>query len=157
LTYDQQADLIIAGNINSGWHKMYRKSITVLAGVMLTIALTGTLYPQSEGERVGQITQVNMKTGEIIVGSPSAAKDIKMGDLLYVRIEYKVVQLRATFPMQTVAKCKAEGNNRKLWTKAVKGMPVYRWKEGIADGRPAGDNKPVVDRVKERRMRSLAQ
>ncbi len=104
---------------------------TLLFITVLMLVLSGLLYSQSEGKKVGTVKQVNKKTREIVVGSSSAAKDIKMGDLLYVRVEGKVVRLRATFPMQTVAKCRAEGKNKALWGHIARGMDVYRYQSGM--------------------------
>ncbi|HPS58769.1 MAG TPA: DUF1566 domain-containing protein [Spirochaetota bacterium] len=109
--------------------------ITVMA-----IAITSMLHSQTDGEKLGFVRDIDNKTSEIIVGSSNAADDIKMGDLLYVRIDGKIIKLRATFPMQTVAKCKAEGKNRALWRKIEKGMAVYRYTKGIEDLTPGIDD-----------------
>lgn len=117
---------------------------------LLIIASTGTLHSQTEGEKVGEVKQIDTKTSEVYVGSPSAGIDIQMGDLLYVRIEGKAVQLRATFPMQTIAKCKAEGKNRALLKKAEKGMSVYRFKKGVEDFRSIVDIQSKIYKIGDR-------
>lgn len=132
--------------------------INTLTLVILTITLSGILYSQVEGEKVGEVKQINKKNGEVIVGSPAASKNIKMGDLLYIRIEGKVVQLRATFPMQTISKCRTEGSNSDLWLKIKTGMTVYRWKSGIEDNIP--EKEAVVkpdESLKNQRMRLRSQ
>lgn len=101
--------------------------------IMSVIAAAGILHALGEGVKIGEIRQINKKSGDIMVGSPTAGSDILMGDLLYVRVEGKAVQLRSTFPMQTLARCRAEGKNRELWTKIKKGLPVYRWRSDITD------------------------
>ncbi len=115
-----------------------KRKITISISIFIILTAGAVLRSQTEGEKIGEIKQLVMKTGEVIVGSPTAGSDITMGDLLYIRIEKKIVLLRATFPMQTIAKCKAEGKNHALWTKAVIGMSVYRYKKGIEN------NEPVV-------------
>ncbi len=106
------------------------RKITITVSISI-FAVSGFLHSQTEGEKVGEVSQLDKKSGEVIVGSPTAGSDIAMGDLLYLIIDGKIVQLRATFPMQTIARCKAEGKNRALWTKTEKGMPVYRFKKGV--------------------------
>jgi len=113
--------------------------------IVITIAAAGILHSQTEGVKVGVVQDIDKKAGVITVASPTAGTDIKMGDLLYVRIDGKLVQLRATFPMMTIAKCKAEGKNRALWTKAEKGMTVYRYKKGIDDNAAIGKDETTAD------------
>jgi hypothetical protein len=133
-----------------------RKIIFITA--ILTIALSGILYSQTEGGKVGEVKQISKTAGEVIVGSPTASKDIKMGDLLYVRVEGKAVQLRATFPMQTISKCRAEGPNRELWSKIKTGMTVYRWKTGIEDITPVQDAVVKPDETRtDKRLRLRTQ
>ncbi len=108
-----------------------RKGVLVIA--ILSIAANGILLSSPEGDKVADVYKLDIKNGEVIIGSPNASDNIKMGDLLYVRIDGKVVLLRTSFPMMTSAKCKPEGKNYILWTKAIKGMAVYRFKNGIED------------------------
>lgn len=98
----------------------------ILAASLFTMALVVTLYSQQGETRAGVIISVDKKSGEILVGSPNAGDEIKMGDILFLTVGGKTVQLRVVFPMMTQAKCKAEGNNRSLWKKIEKGMAVYR-------------------------------
>ncbi len=109
-----------------------RKNVSLIIAI-LSIFAAGILLPQTEGIKIADVYKFDTKTGELIVSSPKASSDIKMGDLLYMRIEGKVVLLRASFPMMTTAKCKPEGKNYMLWAKARKGMPVFRFKDGIED------------------------
>lgn len=118
---------------------------TFLITAIITFVAAGILHSQSDGVKVGEVTQIDKKAGEIIVGSPTAGADIKMGDLLYVRIDGKVVHLRSTFPMMTVSKCKPEGKNRSLWTKTEKGAPVYRHREGVEDSTEIGKDVATAD------------
>jgi hypothetical protein len=127
-----------------------------LVTAIITLPTAGILHSQSEGVKVGVVQVIDKKSGEIIVSSPTAGDDIKMGDLLYVLIDGKVVQLRSTFPMMTVSKCKPEGKNRALWAKAEKGMKVYRYKKGIEDSQAivkdetATDTKNTSDKIVKR-------
>ncbi len=88
---------------------------------------TGGMLWAAGDQKVGIINHVDKSSGEIIVGSPSAATELQMGDQLYFRIDGKIVLLKVVFPMQTIAKCKAEGKNKVLWIKAAQGMTVYRY------------------------------
>jgi hypothetical protein len=78
-----------------------------------------------DGELLGKIGSVNQSTGEIIVQSPNAGQKIFMGSRLYVRIGDRVVIMTATFPMQTVAKCRLIPGNGKYLGKMARGLPVY--------------------------------
>lgn len=118
---------------------------TCLILTLFTIASSGILHSKSGQIKVGEVTGVDKKSGEIIVGSPSSGDTIKMGDLLYVRIDGKIVQLRAVFPMMTISKCKAEGKNRALWKMINKGMPVYRFTDGTTDSTEVNINESAVD------------
>lgn len=125
------------------------KTTGLIIAVMIITAY-GNLQSQTEGEKVGEVKQVDQSAGVVVVGSPTAGSDIKMGDLLYMRIDSKVVLVRATFPMQTVAKCKPEGKNRDIWTKAEKGMPVYRYNKDIlleVSSDDAGGNSLLLETI----------
>ncbi len=125
----------------------------VLITAVIIFPASGILHPQSEGVKVGVVEDIDKKSGVITVSSPTAGNDIQMGDLLYIRIDGDVVQIRSTFPMMTVSKCKPEGKNRALWTKAEKGMTVYRYKNEIKDSKEiveeseASDIKNKNDRI----------
>jgi hypothetical protein len=106
---------------------------TALINAIVVITVVGVLHAQTDGAKIGVVSSIDLKTAEIIVRSPAAVNDMYMGDLLYLRIDGKIILLRVTFPMQTVSKCKAEGKNRALWVKVGKGMTVYRYREGIED------------------------
>lgn len=110
----------------------------VCNAVLLIFISAGMLHSESDGEKAGVIKQIDKKKGEIFVGSIKSVNDVQMGDLLYVRIDGKVVQLRVEFPMQTMAKCRAAGENRELWTKIENGMQVYRYNKSVVDRAAAG-------------------
>lgn len=112
---------------------MKNQNKTFLIITLLNLAAAGILYSQAGEIKVGEVTGIDKKSGEILVGSPKAGDDIKMGDLLFVKINGKIVELRAVFPMMTIAKCRAEGKNRSLWKNIEKGMPVYRYITGNGD------------------------
>ncbi len=116
-----------------------------LTTALFTIAAAITLYSQPGVIKAGVIIGIDKQSGEILVGSPNAGDDIKMGDLLYVSIDGKTVQLSVTFPMMTQAKCKAEGKNRTLWKKIQKGMPVYRQTKEITEGVTIDKDKTDTD------------
>lgn len=118
---------------------------TALLCITLTITASGVLHSQTDGVKIGVVTGIDQKTAEIIVGTSTAANDIKMGDLLYLRIGGKIVLLRVTFPMQTISKCRAEGKNRALRAKAVKGMTVYRYMKGIEEISTTGKDEQTED------------
>jgi len=85
---------------------MKNKLLYATTAIFFIIIFSGTSLLSFDGEHIGKIGDVNRKTGEIIVESPDAAEKILMGTKLYVRVDDKVVVMTATFPIQTVAKCK---------------------------------------------------
>jgi len=119
--------------------------ISTIAAIFFIIS-AGILQSQNDGEKVGDVNQIDKKNKEVIVSSSTASNIIQMGDLLYVRIDDKIVKLRATFPMQTITKCKAEGENRQQWIKIEKGMPVYRYKKSIEEAVPVEKGQARRDR-----------
>lgn len=109
------------------------------------IAAAITLYSQQGETKAGVIIGIDKQSGDILVGSPNAGEDIKMGDLLFLTINGKTVQLRVFFPMMTQAKCKAEGKNRSLWKKIEKGMTVYRLTNGITKNETISKDQSGAD------------
>jgi formylglycine-generating enzyme required for sulfatase activity len=118
---------------------MNRFSVLILSAVFL--ALTGTIFlqSQSEGRKVGIVNSIDFNKGEVIISTPGSANIINMGDLLYIKIDGRYVLLRAVFPMMTITKCRAEGQNAYLWIKIVKGLPVYRYEAGIENFNASGE------------------
>lgn len=98
--------------------------------VILVFSVTGMPYAQVDGERIGEVKQIDQKRGQLIVSSTA---EIKMGEVLYLRIDGKVVKLRAIFPMQSLCTCRAEDKNRGPWANTVIKMPVFRWNKDIED------------------------
>lgn len=103
-----------------------------------------------EGPLAGKVYQVNRNNAEIVVQSMSSVGNIPMGTRLYTRVEGKAVVMRATFPMQTVVKCRLEGRHQKHLGSIMKGMPVYRFVAGMDGGKEsnrerhrAGETKTV--------------
>jgi len=125
-----------------------------LTAILFTFAAAIMLYSQTGGTKAGVVIGINKQSGEILVGSPDAGDDIKMGDVLFVIIDGKTVQLRVIFPMMTQAKCRAEGNNRVLWKKIEKGIPVYRHINGdvntISNTEVAADADKKIYKVGDR-------
>lgn len=122
----------------------YQKKKLLIAA-LITIVTAITLYSQQGKTEAGVIIGIDKQSGEILVGSPNAGDEIKMGDLFYVIIDGKTVQLRVIFPMMTQAKCKAEGKNRILWKNIKKGMIVYRHSGGISEGEIISKNQTETD------------
>ena len=100
---------------------MIRTAILCTAFLVLTV---GGSFAQQDGDRLGEVRKIDKASGEILVSLPASRNDIKVGDLLYAKVKDEYVVLRATFPMQTVVKCRAEGKNRALLT--APGAPVFR-------------------------------
>ena len=110
---------------------MKMKSSIVSAMMFAAVILCGTMLMAFDGEQIGKIGEVNTVTGEVVVQSPQAAAKIKMGSKLYVRINGKVVIMTATYPMQTVAKCKLIPSNAGYLGQIGKGIPVYGYIAGM--------------------------
>lgn len=84
--------------------------------------LSGTESNAGTGPYIGNINSVTAT--DIIVGSKDIAERVSMGDKLCVFSGGNIIILRATFPMQTVAKCEVVSGNRK----DIKfGMKVYKY------------------------------
>jgi hypothetical protein len=97
-----------------------------------------------EGPRIGKIYQVHRKSGEIVV--QSVTPDIRMGSRLYTRVQGKAVIMKATFPMQTVVKCRLEGQHGKYLASLKISMPVHKYVQGVTDdisaaGQSIGDER----------------
>ena len=103
----------------------------ILMMVCIAVIMSKTMLIAFDGELIGKIGEVNTFTGEIIVQSPQAAAKIKMGSKLYVRINGRVVIITATYPMQTVAKCKLVSSNAGYLGQIRKGIPVYCYVAGV--------------------------
>ena len=84
-----------------------------------------------EGPRIGKIYKVHQRSGEIVV--QSITPDIRMGSRLYARVQGKAVIMKATFPMQTVVKCRLEGQHRKYLAGLKISMPVHKYVQGVTD------------------------
>jgi len=105
--------------------RMEKKSIFCIWAALLAAGLLQAPLFSADGELLGKIGSVNQSTGEIIVQSPNAGQKIFMGSRLYVRIGGRVVIMTATFPMQTVAKCRLIPGNGQYLKKLDRGLPVY--------------------------------
>lgn len=85
----------------------------------------------SAQESIGRIGNINRSSGEIIVNISSTGGTIEMGELIFIKLGNDIVVLRATFPMQTVSKCKLLPRHSKYLTKISKGIEVYRYYKGV--------------------------
>ena len=86
-----------------------------------------------EGIKIGEVFKLDQTKSEVIIRGTDFGKTVKLGDILYFRVEGKVVMIRVTFNMMASARCVAEGSNKEMWTKAQKSMLVYKWDKNIAD------------------------
>ena len=120
------------------------KIITLIISAIIFLS-AGAANSEPEGISVGVVQNIDLKSGILTVASSGKGDPIKMGDLLYIRVDGKVVLLRATFPMMTTSKCKPEGKNRKLSHKAEKNMEVYRFKRGIEDSQVIAKDAELID------------
>ncbi len=76
------------------------------------------------GERlIGKVRKID-PSGEIIVAS--GKKPLVMGEKVFVILEGKKVTLEVTYPMMTVAKCRASGSQKASARKIRTGMPVFK-------------------------------
>ncbi|MCU0848762.1 MAG: hypothetical protein MUD12_12825 [Spirochaetes bacterium] len=73
---------------------------------------------------IGKVREI--KGGEIIVSSGSAAETIKMGDRVFVIIDGQKAVLEVKFPMQTIAKCAVAPASAKFRDRIAAGMPVFK-------------------------------
>lgn len=103
---------------------------TIYTGVLMALILLLPLHSQERGEKLASVYKISASRNQIVIASPRASLLFKMGDLVYVPTENKDVILTVTFPMQTVAKCKAAGSHAKYISEISKGMPVYRYEPG---------------------------
>jgi len=110
---------------------MKNRLLSLSAAIFFTFIFSAASLFSFDGEQAGKIGDVNKKNGEITVESPKAAEKIQMGTKLYVRIDDRVVSMTATFPMQTVAKCKLVKADAAYLGKIKKGLPVYIYTAGV--------------------------
>ncbi|PKL16290.1 MAG: hypothetical protein CVV49_17025 [Spirochaetae bacterium HGW-Spirochaetae-5] len=120
------------------------KIITLIFSA-ITFLSAGIANSEPEGISVGVVQSIDLKSGILTVATSGKGDPIKMGDLLYIRVDDKVVLLRATFPMMTTSKCKPEGKNRKLFHKAEKNMEVFRFKRGVEDSQSIAKDAERID------------
>ena len=112
-------------------HVAMKMKSLISAAMFAAIILPGTMLQAFDGEHIGKIGEVNTATGEIVVQSPQAAEKIRMGGKLYVRINGNVIIMTATYPMQTIAKCKLIPSNAGYLGQIGKGIPVYSYVAGV--------------------------
>jgi len=93
-----------------------------------------------DGEELGKVGEVNKASGEITVNVPNSGQKIKMGDILYVRIDGAVVKMRAVFPMMTIARCKIEQSDKQNIILIKKGLTVWRYKKGVENIDPESES-----------------
>lgn len=110
---------------------MNKNLILILFSVFLAFSVIILKNSIAESSMLALVNSIDYSKGEIIITTKGRGDTVKMGDLLYIKIDGNIVLLRAVFPMMTITKCKAEGKNSYLWRKAEKGFPVYRYEAGI--------------------------
>ncbi len=86
--------------------------------------LTPGLWALTE---IGTVHNIDKSKKEIII----RAKDVSMGDKLFVIIGNKAVIMSATFPMMTITKCQLDPEYRAFLPRVESGMKVFRYKAGI--------------------------
>lgn len=121
------------------------KYLTETALLIMILVVQVKLDAQIAGGKVGVVERVNSGNSEVIINLSVDGNTVKLGDILYVKIENSIVRLIVTFPMQTVAKTRVDGKNKALIKKILKGMPVYRYH---AD--PEADNQINDDKAESR-------
>ncbi|MCP4137998.1 MAG: hypothetical protein GY754_43950 [bacterium] len=105
----------------------YRNKFSALLITLFIITIFST---PSEAASLGKIRKINRASGEIIVIS-SGAKRIRMGQKLYLKVNNKIVVLRASYPMMTVVKCRLLPGYYKYLGQIKKNTPIYRYKKEI--------------------------
>ncbi|MBN2402753.1 MAG: ankyrin repeat domain-containing protein [Spirochaetes bacterium] len=83
-----------------------------------------TIIKMNKGKLVGLIKSVDVKSNEIIVSSVVIGRLVNLGDTLYCVIDGDKINMEVTFPMQTIAKCKAA--HKKDVKKFIVGETVYK-------------------------------
>lgn len=94
----------------------------------------------ADGKVLGKVNRIDPSTGEIIVSSPTAADNIRVGDKLYVRINQEPVVIVAVFPMMTTVKCRPAPGFKSYIASLSKGAVVYSY---IKDVEKNIDSKTV--------------
>lgn len=117
-----------------------KTALIAAAAALCTAAIMTFTY--SSPVSIGVIGSVDAGTGEVIVNIPGSSGMVTIGDLLFVQVNGEVVVLRATFPMQTMSKCKLLPGHKKYFSKLTRGMPVYRYYSGVEK---KGEEAAVID------------
>jgi len=104
---------------------------TFLSTAVFMMLIFGDSAFAAEGVNIGKISEINKNSGEVTVSSAKAAESIRMGDFLYIRIKGKVVMMKATFPMMTVAKCRLLPGYGKYLKEISKNSPVFAYVKGV--------------------------
>lgn len=104
---------------------------TFLSSAVFMLFIVSDYSFAAEGVNIGKISEINKNSGEITVASTKAAESIRMGDFLYIRIKGKVVMMKATFPMMTVAKCRLLPGYGKYLNEISKNNQVFAYVKGI--------------------------
>lgn len=95
--------------------------------LFITIFLAVNTKLISADETLGTIGSINKLTGEVLVNLPESGNKVKIGDLLYVRVNGKAVIMKSVFPMMTVTKCRLEKDYTGQINNLSKGATVYRY------------------------------
>jgi hypothetical protein len=80
-------------------------------------------FLEQTGQFIGEVKSISAI--EIIVAGSNIAEKVRMGDKLCIILDNEIIIFNASFPMQTVTKCKVIAGNR---DKIKLGMKVFKYK-----------------------------
>lgn len=99
----------------------------ILCASVLVFACSFTA--QSRDEQVGKVYTYDAKEGSVVISSPRAAEQFKLGDRLCIKRGDARIVLRVSFPMMATAKCRVEKGSAFPASSVVKGEEIYRYQE----------------------------
>ncbi|TAL36465.1 MAG: WD40 repeat domain-containing protein [Spirochaetes bacterium] len=81
---------------------------------------------EKNAAQVASVHQVHARNNQVIIASGKIGESLKIGDRVYVMLGDTRVTLEVIFPMQTVAKCMAVGQDVMYLRLLTPGMPVFK-------------------------------
>lgn len=105
----------------------------ITVSVCIFITVLATVLMPGDGKYAGKIGSIDSGKNEITINVESG-QTVKMGEQLYVRAGGVVVIMEATFPMQTIVKCRLVKASSGYLKNLEKGMSVFKYdKSAIVD------------------------
>lgn len=93
--------------------------------VVCVFAAAAIQIATAESGQIATVIKIDPQNGDVIIKPSSSNTKIAMGDKFYVTVDGTKLTFEATFPMQTVTKCRIAAASRANLSKIKAGMSVY--------------------------------